>query len=110
MTAPGATDPGRRFHGRPAAALPLQGLHGALGSGFADGVCERQEIVRVVLRWRIRQREADHFPAARYGQPPGVQCTQVIGVRFGVGGEGSEDGGGICVDVRQCGNCRPLAG
>lgn len=46
-------------------------------------------------------REPDHLPAARGGQPFRVLRAQVVAVGLGVGGKRAQNGGGVCVDVRQ---------
>lgn len=100
-----------RFHRGPAAPLLGYGrLGGWLRRGFADGVRERQQIVRIVLGHGIGKGQSDDLPSARDGQSFSVDGAEVVRVRLGVGGQRAEDGGGVTVDIGQSGNRRPLAG
>lgn len=108
---PAGAGAGRRFHGRPAATLRGRRLlRRGLGRGFPDGIGERQEVVGVVLGYRVGKREAHHFPAPGDGQPFRVDGAEIVGVRLGVRGQGSEDGRGVAVDIGERGYRRPLAG
>ena len=81
---------------RPGRAGPL------LRAGrLAYGVGQGFEVVAAGPRRAGVVGEPDDLPAARRGEPLGVLGAQVVAVRFGVGGERAEDGGGVRVDVRQ---------
>lgn len=100
-----------RFHRSPAAALLGYGRLGpGFRRGFADGVRERQQIVRIVLGHGIGEGQSHDLPSARDGQSFRMDGAEVVGVRLGVGGQRAEDGGGVTVDIGQSGYRRPLAG
>lgn len=92
MAAPGTFGSRGRFERGMGAALTL------LQSGrrrprrcLADSICQGQKIVRARL-WRLgRHGEPQDFPAARNGERVGVLPAEVVAVRFGVGGERSQD-------------------
>ena len=92
--APGAAE---RVGGGPGGPL----LAGWCTGGLAHGVGERLEVVAAGAGRGGVDGEADDLPAARRREPLRVLGTQVVAVRFGVGGEGAENGGGVRVDVRQ---------
>ena len=105
MPPAGALGPGRSFKGRVDAALALAGFRrGGPGGGFPDGVGKGEEVIGSGTCRAGRHGQAQHFPAARDGQGPGVLFTQVVAVRLGVGGQGAQDCGGVGVNIRQSGH------
>jgi len=70
--------------------------------GFAYGLGQRYEIVRAGRRVLELAFVPDQIPTPRGGKPAGVTLTQVVRVRFGVRGEGADDGGGVGIDICQC--------
>src|SRR5918995_609732 len=72
--------------------------------GLTDGLGQRREVVDAVLRRGELALEADDLTAARCGEPVGVLVAQVVGVRLGLGGERSDDGRGIGVDISERGH------
>lgn len=69
----------------------------AVGGSFTDGVNEGNEIVWVGFLRRRWQGESDYFPAPRNGQSFGMGSTQIVTMRFSVGGQWTKDCGGIGV-------------
>jgi len=47
---------------------------------------------------------ADEFPATGRGETEGMSFTQVVGVRFGVGGEGADHSRGVRIHIGQGGD------
>ncbi len=96
MTAP--TD----FH-----TLPDRLDGGARHRGLANGVRQGFEVVsRRFLAWSERQ--PHDVPPAGCCQSVGVRGTQVVAVRFDVGRERAEHGGGVPVDVGKGAHGIPL--
>lgn len=92
MTSAGTFGAGRRFQGCVGTTLGgRRRLPGRLRRRLSDGVSEGKEVIRSGLGWCGGHREAKDFPAPGHRQGPGVLAAQVIAVRFGVGGQGSED-------------------
>ena len=88
--------------GRPRWGRPRGRPRAFLGAGgFADGVGECFEVVAGGPGGAGVDGEPDDLPAAGGGEALGVLGAQVVAVRFRVGGERSEDRGGVRVDVRQ---------
>src|SRR5690349_15384714 len=80
-------------------------LHRAVGpAGLPDGLGERGEVVAAVLRRRELPLEADDLPAARRGEAVGVLVAEVVRVRLGLGGQRSDDGRRVGVDVGERGD------
>jgi hypothetical protein len=69
--------------------------------GVPYGVCERQEVIRPGLLWCGRHGQPQHFPATWDCKRIGVLFTEVVAVRLGIGGQRTQDGGGVCIHVRQ---------
>src|SRR3984957_19038583 len=67
-------------------------------------VGERLQAIRPVLAVARIDRQPHHIPAARRCQPGSVLFTQVVTMRFHVGGQRAEHRRGIPVHVRQCVN------
>lgn len=80
------------------------------GGGIANSVGERQKVIGSWLLRGGRHGEAQDFPAAGHRQRISVLLAEVVTVRFGVGGKRTQDGGGICIHVRQGGYRRLAAG
>src|SRR5450759_3587355 len=70
--------------------------------GLAHSIGQRQQVVRCGAGVHVLRQEPDDIPAPRHGQTLGVNHTQVIGVRLGVGSQRPKDGRLIGVDVGQC--------
>lgn len=66
------------------------GGHGRTGR-LANGVGERFEVIDAGIGELGVDVEPHHLPAPRRGQPVGVSVAQVIGVRFRVRRERSDD-------------------
>lgn len=80
------------------------------GRGIADGIRKCQQ---VVWSWLLRgggHGQAQHFPAAGHRQRISVLLAEVVAVRFGVGCQRTQDGGGVRIHVRQGGHRRLAAG
>ena len=58
---------------------------------LADSICQGQKIVGARLRRLGRHGEPQDFPAAGNGERVSVLPAEVVAVRFGVGGERSQD-------------------
>jgi hypothetical protein len=80
------------------------------GGGVANGVGERQQVIGPWLLWCRRHGQTQHFPAAGNRQGISMRLAEVIAVRFRVGGQRTQDGGGVCIHVRQGGYRRLAAG
>jgi hypothetical protein len=65
------------------------------------GVGEGLQVITAGTTSRRLDRKPNDFPAARCGQPLRVNGAQVVTVRFHVGGERTENGRGVGVDVRE---------
>ena len=79
-------------------------------SGLADRVGQRLEVVGTRGRCLRLTLDEDDSPAARHGEPVGMSGTQVVRVRLGIRRQGSENGGGLRVCVRQRRDGCPRAG
>lgn len=100
--APACRQVSGRFESMPSAPPPGFVLHGRFpGLDFTDRVNECRKLVRSRGAGLAAKFQAEHFPPARCGEALGMQLAKVIAVRFGIGRQRSEDGCGICVDVRQ---------
>ena len=93
----------------------VRALGGGLGlgrkrGGIADGVRQCQQVVRPGLLGGGGHRQTQDFPAARDGQRVSMLLTEVVAVRFRVGGQRTQDRGGVCIYVRQGGHRRLAAG
>jgi hypothetical protein len=80
------------------------------GGGVADGIGKRQQVIGSWLLRSGRHGQAQHFPSAGHRQGIGVLLAEVVAVRLGVGGQRTQDGGGVRVHVRQGGYRRLAAG
>lgn len=101
---------GWRFQG--GVVCPLGGrlrLRGE-GGGVADGVGKGQQVVGTRLLRGGRHGQPQYFPAAGNCQRISVLLAEVVAVRFGVGGQRTQDGGGVGIHVRQGGYRRLAAG
>ena len=90
----------------PGVARFPRALPGPLGARrrpgrLADGVGQRLEVVAAVANGTVVHRQPYDVPSTRRGEARGVLRTQVVAVRLGIGGKGTEDGGRVRVDVRQ---------
>jgi hypothetical protein len=84
-------------------------VHGRGGpGGFAHGVGKREQII---LRGASvdAQGEPDDLPPAGRRQPLGMLVTEVVGVRFGIGGQRTEHRRLIGVYIGERGHRAPLA-
>lgn len=71
---------------------------------FADGVGQGNQIVGRGRRWGEIAVVADQFPASGGGEAAGVGFAEVVRVRLGECGKGSDHRRGIAVDVGQGGD------
>jgi len=101
--------PGSRMRGR-GTPLVFRGTacspracrsRGVVATSFANGVGQRLKVIGVHHRRRELTGVAHYFPAPRNGEAHSVFFAEVIGVRFGGGGQWANDGGGVRVHVRQ---------
>jgi hypothetical protein len=67
--------------------------------GLAYGLGQRHEIVRAGRRVLELAFVPDQIPASRGGKPAGVTLAEVVRVRFGVRGEGADDGGRVRINI-----------
>lgn len=105
MPPAGALGCGRSFKGGVDTALALAGFRRCGPDGrLPDSIGQGEEIVGAGAGGVGRHRQPQHFPPARDGQGPGVLFAQVITVRFGIGGQRAQNGGGVCINVRQSGH------
>jgi hypothetical protein len=70
--------------------------------GLAYGLGQRHEIVRAGRRVLELAFVPDQIPTPRSGKAAGVTLAEVVRVRFGVRGEGADNGGRISIDICQC--------
>lgn len=82
----------------------------AVGGSFTDGVDEGHEVVRVGFLRSRWQGESDYFPTARNGQSFGMGRTQIVTMRFSVGGQGAKHSSGIGVHEGECRDGSALTG
>jgi hypothetical protein len=84
------------------AALPRRRLRlGGQGSGVADRIGQRQEVIGAGLLRSGGHGQAQNLPAPRDGEGISVLLTQIVTMGLGVGGQRTKDRRGIRVDVRQ---------
>lgn len=88
--------------------MPTSGTFVILGSApcrwtrrFTDRVGEGLQVIASRSTTRRLDREPDDLPTTRRGQPIRVHGAQVVAVWFHVGGEWTEDGCRVGVDVRE---------
>ena len=104
MAPPCAVLGGGRFDGRGGSPVLLWlRLPGGTGGGVPNRVGKGQKVVRPRLLWRGGQGKAHDFPTAGDGQRVGMLGAQIVTMRFSVGGQRSQDGRGVCIDIRQGG-------
>lgn len=70
-------------------------------SDIPDCIGQRQEVVRTRLLRSCWHGEAQNFPAPWHGEGIRMLPAQVIAMGFGVGGQRTQDCGGVRIDVRQ---------
>lgn len=89
--------------------MPGGRLRGRGGpGGFAHGVGKREQII-LGGSTVDAQGEPDDLPPAWCRQPLGMLVTEVVGVRFGIGGQRTEHRRLIGVDIGERGHRAPLA-
>lgn len=64
---------------------------GRFGFGFADGICNRQQIIAGSLDGRAVGFQADDLPFLWRGDPIGVSFAQVVGAGFRLLGKRADD-------------------
>ena len=102
---------GRGLQGVLSAALGFVFLvAGSLSGLFPYGIHKGGEFIAAGSARLSVQVQADQFPAPRSGEAAGMGCAQIVTMRFGVGGQRSQDGCGIRVYVGQGSYCRLAAG
>src|SRR5262247_4510477 len=73
-------------------------------TGLPNRIGQCLEIVAAGSGWTGLQREPDNLPAARGGEPLGVQNAKVVAVRLRVNGQRTQHRGRLRVDVGQGGD------
>jgi hypothetical protein len=76
---------------------------------LTDRLGEGDQVVDVVRRRIEFALVPNEIPATRRGQAAGVLLAEIVRMRLGECGERSDDGGGVCVDIRQRRHSQPGA-
>ena len=74
--------------------------------GFSDRLGEGSEVVVIRLGGSESTHVSDDLPVPGHGQAHSVALAQVVGVRFVIGGQGTDDRSRVGVDVGQGGDSR----
>jgi hypothetical protein len=84
--------------------VPVVRAGGERPAGFPDRVGEGDQVVGGGRGRGELAVVPDQFPASGGGEAAGVRFAQVVRVGFGERGERADDGGGLVVNVGQCGD------
>jgi hypothetical protein len=69
---------------------------------LSNSVCKRLEIIAAGFEGIRIWGDPHDLPATRSGETLTVHLAEVIAVRFGIGGQRTEDRGGVGVHIGQC--------
>jgi hypothetical protein len=84
--------------------------HRLRSGGFTHKIGEGFKIIAAGLEHLSVDREPNHVPSARGGEPLVVDIAQVVTVRFRIASQRPNDSRGIGIHIRERRDCRTPAG